>query len=846
MASRTSTQSGNFNSTATWGGQAVPVDGDNFTVANGHIVTINSDMRVTNGFNDSYVNGKLHVTGTGKFRLNGILYIQNNGNHAAYFAEGNASTAGFLRMDPGSICELRGTTAEQHSIRMTATGYTTLEIIGDNPNPQTTLSIDADVKETALVVDNASEFAIGDMITIYKAERAGLSWITYKSDEAVWIHDIDYLNDTIYFRNFVSAQASIVSTTGSSIVVNDASVFRVGYQIIFGTGNNRNIKTITNINYDTNLITVDSAVTGSVVSEIIFQTGLDKFHLSGDDVLRLAAVLTADAAAGSNTITVNNTNGFSVGDTILICANNTVSDSSWDRIEDYVITNINTSTKVITFTSGFSAPAQTTLQMTSKAGVGGLVISLTRNTKLISPEGTTYGTNNACFIYWDYVSGSGGTAPYYRRIKIKNVEIGWGTNNQNGFFGSVGGRGHQSYDLTSYGQYTFEFSGNAIYPTYRIYNLCGNFWEAHNCNIRNNVFYNTGNNGMGLYGNSIGYFGNICTRVVNPLYKEGMYDVVSHICYNYIVRCYYGFNISQYYESVSTFGQNYSVFLSTSPFLYAYPTGNTYIYNCYFNYFYWWYVADRAGGMVVFNNCYFGNDWDVTNFQTGGAYSDYLNSNNVGNQWFNRRASNSNSAISLNHNFKFNKTASWNGQTWRSYDESEGAWRVYPDGDNNNWKGFTNDVMVPANTQVFIRGTVKSPTGVTNYPVLVARHIRDYHNGAYRNIQTVSLDPTSGISKITPDTGFWSQLQFTNSSNQYQTQVLTIPALPFDYILSVGIGTNGTSGANRLGWWEKDIEIDIDTTYGFTESRHLVNTLTTRLPVQTKQTSSQLKTILGG
>jgi hypothetical protein len=250
--------------------------------------------------------------------------------------------------------------------------------------------------------------------------------------------------------------------------------------------------------------------------------------------------------------------------------------------------------------------------------------------------------------------------------------------------------------------------------------------------------------------------------------------------------------------------------------------------------------------MVVFNNCHFGNDWDVTNFQIGGAYSDYLNSNNVGNQWFNRRASNSNSAISLNHNFKFNKTASWNGQTWRSYDESEGAWRVYPDGDNNNWKGFTNDVMVPANTQVFIRGTVKSPAGVTNYPVLVARHIRDYHSGAYRNIQTASLDPTSDISKITPDTGFWSQLQFTNSSNQYQTQVLTIPALPFDYILSVGIGTNGTSGTNRLGWWEKDIEIAIDTPYGFTEARHLVNTLTTRLPVQTKQTSSQLKTILGG
>ena len=33
MAVRTSTQSGNFNSTATWGGNAVPVDADQFIVS---------------------------------------------------------------------------------------------------------------------------------------------------------------------------------------------------------------------------------------------------------------------------------------------------------------------------------------------------------------------------------------------------------------------------------------------------------------------------------------------------------------------------------------------------------------------------------------------------------------------------------------------------------------------------------------------------------------------------------------------------------------------------------------------------------------------------------------------
>ena len=845
MASRTSTQSGNFNSTATWGGNPVPVDGDNFTVANGHVVTINSDVRVTNGFNDSYVNGKLHVVNGGKFRMNGILYVQNNGNHAAYFAEGNASTAGFLRMDPGAICELKGAAADQHSIRMTAAGYTTLEIIGTNPNPQTSLTADADNNATELSVDDPSQFAIGDQITVFKPERTGKGWAYNNSDEAMWIHDIDYNNYKIYFRKFVSPKTNIISATSTTVVVDDASVLRVGYQIIFGTDTNRNIKTITNINYSTNSLTVNSSVTGSVVGTIVYRTGLDKGHLSGDNVLRLAAVLTADSAAGSNTITVNNTNGFSVGDTILICANNTDYDGSWDRIEDYVITNIDTNTKVITFTSGFSSPAQTTLQVAVKAGVGGLVVNLTRDTKVISPEGTTYGTNNACFIYWDYVSGSGGTAPYYRRIKIKNVEIGCGTNNQSSYFGSVGGRGHQSYELVSYGQYTFEFDGNAIYPTYRIYNLCGNFWEHHQCNFRNNVFYNTGNNGIGRYGSSVGMFGNIFTRVLSPIYHEGMYSDISETSYNYVVRCYYGIGFSQFYESHSIVRQNYCVFLGWHPYGQNYQNGNTYISDCYFDYFVIWPNMDRVS-VVLFNNCYFGNSWDVTNFRTGGVYSDSINVSDIGSARFERRSANNSTIISLNHNFKYNGALQSNNRALKFYDNNEQAWRVYPDRDQSGYMGFSNDIMVPANSQVFIKGVVKTASGNTNYPYLIARHFIDIYSGRYKNNTDTALDPTVSISNITPHTGFWSSSQFTSSSSDYQTINMTIPALPFDYCLVVGIACNGSSNNSRLGWWEKDVEIAIENPYGYNEARHLINTLTTRLPVQVKQTSNQLKTILGG
>jgi len=48
MAALTSTQSGNWNASATWGGSA-PADGDTFTIAQGHKVTVSSDFRAGTG-----------------------------------------------------------------------------------------------------------------------------------------------------------------------------------------------------------------------------------------------------------------------------------------------------------------------------------------------------------------------------------------------------------------------------------------------------------------------------------------------------------------------------------------------------------------------------------------------------------------------------------------------------------------------------------------------------------------------------------------------------------------------------------------------------------------------------
>ena len=79
MATYTSSQSGNFSSSSTWGNAGVPGDGDRFDVTSGHTVTINTGISVpTNGYADSYVYEILQsqASASTTLRMNGRLYIR--------------------------------------------------------------------------------------------------------------------------------------------------------------------------------------------------------------------------------------------------------------------------------------------------------------------------------------------------------------------------------------------------------------------------------------------------------------------------------------------------------------------------------------------------------------------------------------------------------------------------------------------------------------------------------------------------------------------------------------------------------------------------------------------------
>ena len=848
MATYTSSQSGPFDVASTWGGAGVPGDGDSFNVSQGHIVAVTGDSRPTNGFQDSNVYGKLHLQGSGcMLRMNGTLLIDSLTN--AYFSEGSNS-APYFRMDPGSVLELRGTNADAHRLYVRNENYIQVEILGTNPNPQTTISSDISPSGSPgpISFTDASDFAPGDWITVYMPERTGKSWIYNRSDESFWVHDVD--GNNVYFRQFVGPESTIVAASVNKIVVNDAKVFRKGYHLIFGSEANRNVRTIADISYGTNTITLNNNISGSVIGEKVYQTGSDKHHISGDKVLRLAAVTTQDAAVGANSIVVNNTNGFNVGDRILIQPNsedyNEVSYGNF--IADYTITNINTSTNVITFTNGYVSSAQTTLQ--KKTNAGALVVNINRDTKITAPEGTTYGSDQRSSIY---VQGTGGY--YYRRIKIKNVLINIGAHSDYNNYSIIGMRGSDSYDLTSYGQYTSEFEGNVIYPVYRYYRNTGYMWEQHQRNFRNNISYNAGTEGFYFYGNNVGLFGNIFMCNASWGTNCGSFMSNDQHAYNYYASCSNGFYVTQWaWSGNKAIHHNIVINTSTTTYCdYIYCSG--FIYRCYFNrYLYGPHANSTRRSKIYTLDCYLGNAWDVTNPNGNGTYTTYWQGAVDSNQATNTAFDDINTTYSICDNFKYDGFREEKRDVIRLWDSNERSWKVYPDFDYNStsyYCGFGNTFFLPAGAKAFITGTIKLIySAATNYPYLWVGKVGDlYYGGQYNGYDGITdavLSPASSM--INKYIGFRSLVRFTSAcKTNYESITTTIGPYTDDMFIKTSVvSLSNTTGEIRRGWYERDMRISIDNPFPMTAPLDAFSTLSTRIPITYKKTADETRIVWGG
>ena len=228
MALLTSAQSGNWTSSATWGG-VTPADGDTFTINRGHKVTVNSDVIQTNGFGDIAVYGNLHFETNAQFRLNGRITVwgQNTGDYNSnkWFVDGDNTTGGLLSMTGSNVTlEVRGTNADQHGIWIETERFASMKLDGDEKKTTTALAASASVLDSYLSVDDSTGFAAGDWIAVY---REGNQDDRVLGDEGFWVHDVDSGNDRIYFRQFVSPTAVITAASGATITVDNSKVFRV-------------------------------------------------------------------------------------------------------------------------------------------------------------------------------------------------------------------------------------------------------------------------------------------------------------------------------------------------------------------------------------------------------------------------------------------------------------------------------------------------------------------------------------------------------------------------------------------------------------------------------------------
>jgi hypothetical protein len=407
---------------------------------------------------DITIDGNLHFADGGKMHLNGRMTVNNTSNSnntAGEFVTDSTSSGSLLSMVGGTEIKISGDNAAQHGIQIADRAWCGVQIDGGEPTLKTELNGVHAQRSGYLTVDNSANFAVGDLISLYLREED----YRLANDECFWVHDVDTTNHRIYFRQFVYPRVKehapvIVSVSGATITVDDASVFRVGYQLVFGVGDNRNQLTITAINKQTNVITFGSTVDGdpSLVGLYVYQTGTEKYHLTDTHVRRTSSCMTNtySGAVDLRTVNVNNAADFSVGDKIYIEA---CGDDSYDYASGSE-TNVWRHNLLYTISgiSGLTLTVDRDILYDGKAG--GLIARMTRDVVIkacaANGDDVAYADQDTARVFFNvkyWVSTTWNATPT-RRVKIKYVEfngLGYNTNDSTNFRSGVNIAGYNGF-----------------------------------------------------------------------------------------------------------------------------------------------------------------------------------------------------------------------------------------------------------------------------------------------------------------------------------------------------------------------------------------------------------------
>jgi len=783
MAIITSAQSGNFNATSTWVGGVVPVDNDSFIINTGHTVTYNVATPVTNGFDDSDIYGILQTqlaTST-VLRMNGRLRVR---------------TAGTYHARAGHTLQFRGTAASSHILYGTASTGANVIMEGSDGMPTTTLASGVNERATSFVFTSATNFAVGEWFAVYNntTAQAGNAGATTIRDEGFWIHDID--GNTVYFRQFVGPEATIVSASGTSLVVNNSKVFRVGQIIIFGTGVNRNIHTINAIQYSSHTLTLSASVTGSVTGLTVYETGSDKIHATGDKIRKCATVTTTSSLAAATTITVANANMFVAGNDIWIEARSEAGGTT-----DYADDAYGNETPGPRYKHTISSVAGNVITLTAAIGYnvvsGALVNRLTRDVVIepvtpnidyygvyIEPGGTNY-SRAIIFkdVYLKYAGSSQGQAEgglYLGAGTWKaNVSLSVTLTNtvpahsQNSWLEGITMTGSNS---------TRDWGGFWIYGRYDQIRCChvqGRFNSSYGLYYREGLcLYNSIAVGSNAFGPRI----------------EGASEW-AEVGYVYVSRSERGGRLNFYDSNLG---------------VHHYISDGTEYLNFVSGFYRASYKHKHTGNRRGMDSDAYGPNtliYSIFNYVSG--YSHLVNNLQVRGNYHGGHIDRGHNGVSGNvieHNMEYDAIYQQNYLSARFWDAAEDAWRVYWIADGSDYgSGWFESVFVPAGVTVRAKAQIKlAPSFSGTYPRFEAR---DVVSGV-----GVNQLANAGGQYSTWMAGGAQAVQFSAAATSaYETKELTIASVAFSRYINIGVHVD--SATSSEGCWMKNITVLLDKPY---------------------------------
>ena len=771
MATITSNSSGNWATGSTWVGGSVPAADDLVVIAHGHKVTLNTNIQSTRT-GDVTIDGNLHFANGGKMHLHGVMRVNNtsnnSNNNAGEFVEGTSTSGSLLSMANGTEVKISGNNSDQHGIIVWSRKWCGVQMDGSEPTLNTQLNGAHSAGAYYITVDSATNFAAGDMISLYDYD---VDW-RHAVDECLYVHDVDSSNNRLYVRQFTPPTAVVQSQSTNTITLDDASVFRVGYKLIFGTGSNRNTLEVTAISG--NVVTFGSNITGTVTGLTVYMAGIEKAHTDNRIVKRLANTITTSITADStNQVTLNNAADFSTGDVLAIeiwdddGTNSYTSGSETSLWRHQIL-------YTVTGKSGNTLTLDRTIPYTTDA-YKGIVVKITRDIiiKACDTSGNEIsdGDQDTARVYFSvryWTSTNWYNAPS-RRVRIKNVyfkNLGYNTNDSTNYRGGVTIGGYN-------GRYNSTLTGSAHDNT-TIHNSNGYSQTGENyisgCSVtayslvsnstrdgdsypslvirhpygmvaRNNVCVGTA---RGLWRWSSGYFTKIHGHIslvsnYSSHQNEAQYDSYNECSYIYGRMAEdYGIMFHNTFQNGANVIRHLDIQNQNSySFYISACSNNLRIERAYFNRYRYTYVNERIDNLIFINSSFMPNLWDGSRaYYTGNpglVYNNHMYHNSSGHndEW--RSYGPQNRVIWFDQGYRNGEMVEMGKNLTRVKKKGTAYWD-YIIADNNR-KHFLDVVFVPANTEVKLRsvamingteydGTTITSGGANDRPRLIARPVK--------------------------------------------------------------------------------------------------------------------------